>query len=98
MSAPLSIDLRIRILEARAKEGLTYDQLADRFAVGRATVHRLLRLARETGSVEPAPHGRRSPRRVTEAMEASLGELVRERPDAILTELRTAFAGPVSTF
>jgi len=31
--------------------------LAERFAVGTATVKRLLRRFRETGSVEPRPHG-----------------------------------------
>ncbi|MFY0539472.1 DUF977 family protein [Nannocystis pusilla] len=57
MPIAISTDLRIRIVEARAQERLTYEQLAERFGVGRATVDRVLRLARETGSVEPRPHG-----------------------------------------
>jgi transposase-like protein len=60
MPAPLSNDLRIRIVEARAREGMTYEKLAERFDVGRATVDRVLRLARETGSVEPARQGPRT--------------------------------------
>lgn len=56
MPAPLSNDLRIRIAEARAQD-----------AVGRASVDRVLRLVRETGSVEPAPHGGGAPKRIQEA-------------------------------
>lgn len=90
MPAAISTDLRIRIVEARAKEGQTYEELAERFDVGRATVDRVLRLARETGSVEPAPHGGGTPRRVTDVEQAVLRELVRTRPDATLDELCVA--------
>lgn len=90
MPAAISTDLRIRIVEARAKEGQTYEELAERFDVGRATVDRVLRLARETGSVEPAPHGGGTPRRVTAVEQAVLRELVRTRPDATLDELCVA--------
>ena len=72
MPAPLSTDLRIRIFEARVREKLTYEQLAERLAVGRATVARILRRARETGSVEPEPHAGGPPRRVQAAEEALL--------------------------
>lgn len=61
-----------------------------RFGVGRATVNRVLRLARETGSVEPAPHAGGVPRRVTEADQRVLEEFLRVRPDATLDELRDA--------
>jgi transposase len=87
MPAPISTDLRIRIVEARAQEGLTYEEFADRFHVGRATVDRVLRLARETGSVEPAPHAggpssaagssstaRDPPRCLTDLADISYGE------------------------
>lgn len=87
MPAPLSNDLRIRIVEARAQDEATYEMLAERFAVGRASVDRVLRLARETGSVEPAPHGGGAPKRIQEAEQAVLTELVRARPDATLEEL-----------
>lgn len=92
MTTPISNDLRIRIVEARAQEAQSYEQLAERFGVGRATVSRILRLARETGSVEPAPHGGGAPRRVTEADQKVLGELLRTRSDATLEELRVALA------
>ena len=92
MPAPISTDIRIRILEARAQEGQTYEELAERFGVGRATVDRVLRLARETGSVEPAPHGGGTPPRVGEAERVVLRELVDARPDATLDELCLALA------
>jgi len=92
MPAPLSTDIRIRVLEARVREGLTYEQLADRFVIGRASVDRILRRARETGSVEPAPHGGGPARRITQEVEKVLVELVQTRPDATLEELCSALA------
>lgn len=57
MSAPLSADLRRRILAALdAGEG-SQRHIAQRFRVGRATVERLVRRVRETGSMDPKPHG-----------------------------------------
>lgn len=95
MTAPISNDLRIRIVEARAQERQSYDQLAERFGVGRATVSRVLRLARETGSVEPAPHAGGVARRVTEAGHKLLGDLLRARSDATLDELRATLAARI---
>ena len=90
MPIAISTDLRIRIVEARAQERLTYEQLAERFGVGRATVDRVLRLARETGSVEPRPHGGGAVRRTTQQEQDLIVELVRARPDATLEELCVA--------
>lgn len=73
-------------------EGLTSQQLADRYAVGRATVTRLLRLVRETGSVEPAPHGGGPARLVTEPLQEVIVELVQEQPDALLEDFCTDLA------
>jgi transposase len=90
MPIALSTDLRIRIVEARAQERLTYEQLAERFGVGRATVDRMLRLARETGSVEPRAHGGGAVRRTTQQEQDLIVELVRARSDATLEELCVA--------
>ena len=54
MPAPLSADLRRRVLDA--SRSATAAQTAARFGVSIATVHRLRRLDREHGSVEPKPH------------------------------------------
>ena len=53
----LSLDLRRRIIDAYDNGEGTQARLARRFKVGKATVERLVRLRRETGSVEPRPHG-----------------------------------------
>jgi len=55
MPAPLSTDLRRRILEA--SRSATAEVTAQRFSVSVTTVHLLRSLERDTGSVEPRPHG-----------------------------------------
>jgi transposase len=57
------LDLRTRIIEAWQAEKLLVPELASRFKVGTATVKRFIRRFRETGSVEPLPHGGASARR-----------------------------------
>ncbi len=57
MPAPLSVDLRQRILAAYdAKEG-AQRQLAERFKVSLSFIRDLRRHYRETGTVQPKPHG-----------------------------------------
>lgn len=96
MNAAISTDLRIGIVEARAKERQTSEKLAERFGIARATVTHMLSLARPTGSVEPAPHGGGTSRWVTDAEQAVLDELVRTRPDATQDELCLALAAKTS--
>jgi transposase len=60
-----SLDLRRRLVEAyQGKQSGTYEQTAELFGVGEATVSRLLRRFRETGDVEYKPRGGNNPRRV----------------------------------
>jgi transposase len=61
----ISIELRRRIIDAY-RSGLSgsYEGTAELFCVGRATVSRLLRRYRETGSVNPLPVGGNYPRQV----------------------------------
>lgn len=58
---PLSLDLRQRIVDAYTNNEGSQRQLAQRFRVGKATVERLLKRQRQTGSLHPKPHagGRR---------------------------------------
>jgi len=59
------MDLRRRIVEAYLRgETASYEETAELFDVGRATVNRLLRRQRETGDVQPRPKGGNNPRRV----------------------------------
>jgi transposase len=52
------LDLRSRVIAAsQSGDHGSWEELAATFRIGRATVNRLIRRFRETGSVEPAPHG-----------------------------------------
>ena len=85
---PLSNDLRKRILEAVDNKEGSRRRLAARFKVNTATITKLLRLRRETGSYEPRPHGGGvEPTLDHDALER-LGKLVKENPDATLETLR----------
>ena len=87
MPSPYSTDLRWRIVRAMEKPGTTYEDVAERFEVGRATVNRWGRLYRETGDVEPRPHAGHPPRKLDEQGELVVLELVSQSPDATLVEL-----------
>src|SRR5947199_7991720 len=85
---PLSNDLRKRILDAVDNKDGSRGKLAARFKVNRSTITKLLRLRRETGSLEPRPHGGGvGPTLDGEALER-LRRLVEETPEATLEALR----------
>jgi len=60
MCKALSYDLRKRIVDA-VESGLSAGETAKRFEAGISTVHRLMRLLRETGSLAPRPRKGRAP-------------------------------------
>ena len=92
MPAPLSLDLRQRIITAYdADTGATMEQVAARFDVGVATVNRLLRRRRETGSIHPSPRRGHPPRRIDTDGEQLLRSLVEEQPDLYVHELAELF-------
>lgn len=84
---PTAEKLRLAIVRAFHEQGLTYEEIADLLDVGTATVNRILRLHRQTGTVAPRPRGggRISPIRGKVASE--LKRLVAERPDSTVAEL-----------
>src|SRR3954447_1587511 len=86
---PYSQDLRQRIVDTIQRRDGTIRQVADRFLVSLSFVTRLLHLYRNTGSVEPKPHGGGNPAVLTPEDLQRLRELIRERPDATLEECRT---------
>src|SRR3954447_19193148 len=86
---PYSQDLRQRIADTIQRRDGTIRQVADRFLVSLSFVTRLLHLYRNTGSVEPKPHGGGDPAVLTPEDLERLRELIRERPDATLEECRT---------
>jgi transposase len=86
MPKPISVEVRERVVVAHREGKGTYEQLADMFKVGRATVNRWMRLHRETGSLEPKPLPGRAPK-LDERGRALLRELVDQDSDATLAEL-----------
>ncbi len=92
MPAPLSIDLRKRIISAyQGKEG-SLRQLAKRFKVSLSFIRDLTRRNREMGTIEPKPHGGGAVAKISTAHLALITTLVNEQPDVLLTELCTRFA------
>ena len=68
----ISADLRRRAVEAYERGEGHQTDIAERFAVGVASLGRWLKIKRDTGSVERAPRSGGNPRRVTPAGEAML--------------------------
>jgi transposase len=92
MPAPLSIDLRHRIITAyEAKEG-SQRQLAQRFKVSLSFIRDLRRQQRETGSVEPKRHGGGAVAKIGTEQLPIVAALVMAQPDALLEELCERFA------
>ncbi len=92
MPAPLSVDLRQRVLAAyQAKEG-SQRQLAERFKVSLSFVRDLTRRYRQTGTVEPKLHGGGAVAKLGVAQLPIVTALVEAQPDALLEELCERFA------
>jgi transposase len=85
---PYSQDLRKRVLETVRRGDGSVRQIARRFLVSVSFVTRLLRTHRDTGSLEPKPHGGGNPAVLAPEDLQRLRELVRQQPDATLEELR----------
>ena len=84
MASPYSQDLRDRVLAAYDR-GMPTQRIAEVFAVSKAWARRLKQRRRETGETAPRPMGGAT---VVKIDRARLADLVRERPDATLAELR----------
>ena len=86
--APYSMDLRTRVLRDW-DAGMKADDVAAKYSVSRAWVHRLQQRRRETGSIAPRRQTRwRTP--VLTPHLAHLEELIQAQPDRTLAELRAA--------
>jgi transposase len=84
---PLTNDLRRRILDAVDNREGSRRKLAVRFKVNTATITKLLRLRRETGSLAPRPHGGGVEPTLGHGALERLRKLVEEAPDATLEAL-----------
>ena len=89
---PYSLDLRRRVLGAWQRGEGSQRQLARRFAVHLTFVRNLLRLYRQSGSIEPRPHGGGRRSLAEGPVLDRLAQMVAERPDDTLDEHRARLA------
>lgn len=85
-----STDLRERVVAACDAGDATRGQVAARFSVSVAWIRKLMRQRRETGSIEPRPHGGGHAPAFDAGAELRLREAVRADDDATLEELARA--------
>lgn len=81
--------MRIReaILRSFHVEKKSYQVIADTLGIGRATVNRVLRLARETGGLAPRPRGGGNASPIRDEVAHVLHEVILETPDATIEEI-----------
>ena len=92
--APYSMDLRTRVLRDW-DAGMRAEDVAAKYSVSRAWVHRLQQRRRETGAIAPRKQTRwRTP--ILTAQLPQLEALIEEQPDRTLTELLAALGTPAS--
>jgi transposase len=84
---PYHTDLRKRIVDAYEKAEGSVRELAVRFEVRPGTVQDYLNLKRETGSVEPRPHGGGPAPKLDDAGVRELRAAVEEKNDRTLDEV-----------
>lgn len=86
----LSLDLRERILATYDKDNATREQVAQRFRVSLGMVKKLIQQRRHTGDIGLRRHlcGRKP--RILENHRNQMRELVNQKPDITLHELREA--------
>jgi len=90
MPKPYSDDLRVRVVESIA-DGLTREEVAERYGLSLSSVGRFLRRSRETGSVSPDKFGGYK-RHALAPHEARVRQLVAGQPDITLAELQATLA------
>jgi transposase len=89
---PYSLDLRQRVLDAWQRGEGSQRQLAARFSVHLTFVRNLLRLYRQSGSLQPRPHGGGCRPLAEGPVLERLAQMVAQRPDDTLDEHRERLA------
>jgi transposase len=92
MPRPLPHDVRNRIIRAWQAGELTWQEIADRYGVSLASVNRLIRRYRQTGSVAPNPHAGGRRRLITDDGMSLIQRMVEEEPRRTLEELVALYA------
>ena len=88
--ATLSLDLRERIVSAYDDGEGTREEIAKRFRVSLGMVKKLLQQRRSTGDIAPRHHRSGRKPKITPEQRRRLADLVSQRPDMTLEELRIA--------
>ena len=91
MPAPISLDLRLRIVRA-VEQGSSIRAAAQRFAVSPSTAIKLMQRVRSTGSAAPERYGGHR-RPLLGPHEGDLRRLVEATPDITLAELQAELRG-----
>lgn len=91
MAAPLSLDLRLRVVRAISEEGMSRRAAAARFGVGVRTAERWIDAYRLDGRLEPGKMGNPSPPKLA-AHRAMVLRLLQDQPDITIEGLRHALA------
>ena len=87
MPRPLPLEIRNRIIRAWQSGESTWQEIADQYGVSLASVNRLIRRFRQTGSTAPNPHAGGRRRLIDDAGLALIGHLVDEEPRRTLEDL-----------
>jgi transposase len=93
--AAYSMDLRTRVL-TDWDAGMKADDVAAKYRVSRAWVHRLVQRRRERGEIAPRRQTKFRARTLAPEQEERLRWLVLAQPDRTLVELRTALSTTAS--
>lgn len=91
MAAPLSMDLRVRVVDAVEMQGMSRRAAAARFGVGIRTAVRWVSGFRATGSASPRRMGNPSPPKLTAHRDVVL-TLLEKQPDITIEALRHELA------
>jgi transposase len=83
-----SLDLRQKIVEAYHKGDISQRKLARQFGVATSFVQKLLKQARETGSLAPKVRTQQTPTKLNGSQLEVLRQLAEKNNDATLEELR----------
>lgn len=89
-----SLDLRTRVIQAVEEEVDSRTEIAETFGVTTRWIRKLVQRYRETGSIEPLPHGGGRKAKFTPERLERLKTLVEKKPAATLDELRKSSRVP----
>lgn len=87
MPAPLSLDLRQKIIDVHHEEDISQRKLAERFRVSLSSIQRLLKQVRNAEGIEPKGHGGGHPPTFSPEQLEQIRVLIEANNDATLSEL-----------